>query len=671
MHDSVARDLRNTPLVREVESFYAALHAPGSSAVTDAGDLDVTRDGRRASFSGSIFLSLEEPPQPCVVTVDLERRTLHREPLGGELGARMPRWSPDGDTLAFLCDRASAGDFQLHLRDAAGSIRAAPPVEGVIESLSWSPDGRSLLLCVAGLGADLAGCQGGATTRRPVDALPAWMPNIDTGDADNLWRHAWVLEVESMALTRIGPERLNIWEACWLGAQKIAAVASDSHSEAAWYDARLVAIDCVAATESLLLQPTDQIGVPAATPRGDRIAVIDAICSDRMIVCGELRIVDARSGGSTVVDTQRVDVTHVVWRNDDVLVFSGMRGLDTAVGEFDVRTGQVQILWSSFDRTGSGWYPSIAAHPRAGALMIGEAWGVPPELAIIDERGYTPVVSFGTAAASAPGFSPARAEPFVWSGRDGLEIHGVLIRPAGPGPHPLVMDIHGGPVWACRNRWEGRLRGAKVLADHGIASLYPNPRGSTGRGRTFAGMIKGDMGGEDTFDYLCGIDAAVARGIADAARLGVTGISYGGYMSAWLVTQDARFAAAAPISPVTDWYSQHRTSQIPYFDRLFLDDRPNAGDGLYRSRSPAFFADNVRTPILVLAGGADQNTPPTQALEFHRMVLEGGGRSVLVTYPNAGHGIRTFPEVIDATARYVGWMLEHLGEARWQGDMTP
>jgi len=225
------------------------------------------------------------------------------------------------------------------------------------------------------------------------------------------------------------------------------------------------------------------------------------------------------------------------------------------------------------------------------------------------------------------------------------------------------MDIHGGPVWQCRNRWQGRLRGAKLLADHGIASLFPNPRGSSGRGQDFARRVKGDMGGEDAHDYLTALDALVARGIADAARLGVTGISYGGFMSAWLVTQDPRFAAAVPISTVANWYSQHRTSQIPYFDALFLDGEPSALDGLFFARSPAFFAHKVRTPVLQLTGALDQNTPPTQALEFHRSLLEHGVRSVLVTYPTAGHGIRGFPEVIDATARYVGWFLEHFAAA--------
>ena len=150
------------------------------------------------------------------------------------------------------------------------------------------------------------------------------------------------------------------------------------------------------------------------------------------------------------------------------------------------------------------------------------------------------------------------------------------------------------------------------------------------------------------------------QGIADPARIGVTGISYGGYMSAWLITQDQRFAAAVPISPTSNWYSQHRTSQIPFFDEFFLDASASEPGGKFFDRSPVMFADRVTCPTLTLTGARDHNTPPTQALEFHRSLLEHGATSVLATYPTAGHGIRSFPEVIDDTARYVGWFLKYL-----------
>jgi dipeptidyl aminopeptidase/acylaminoacyl peptidase len=358
-----------------------------------------------------------------------------------------------------------------------------------------------------------------------------------------------------------------------------------------------------------------------------------------------------------------VDVTHLDWRDETRLVYAGVRGFDTVVGEVDWSSGEAKEHWSSRERTLGNWHPTCAARASGGAIAVCEAYDVPPQIVTLLNGELDVVHSLASPASQSKSFSTARIEPFEWTARDGLSMQGWLVRPPGKGPFPLVMDIHGGPVWCCRNRWQGRLRGAKVLADHGIASIYPNPRGSSGRGLDFARLVKGDMGGEDTYDFLTGIDALVSAGVADPARLGVTGISYGGFMSAWLITQDTRFAAAAPISVVSDWYSQHRTTQIPYFDQVFLNADPEEPGGHFFNRSPAMFASRVRTPTLQLTGGQDQNTPPTQALEFHRSLLEhGAARSVLATYPTAGHGIRGFPEVMDATTRYVGWMIAHLVE---------
>lgn len=650
------RDMRSAPIFQEVERFYAALFAPGSGAVTDAAELCVTPDGGRISFTGTVYGSMAEPAVTRVVTLDRASGHLEvRRPSG--TSDRLPRWSPDGESLAYLADPVR-GDFQMFIQRGREAARQLPTLDRVIESMEWSPDGSRLLVGAAGRGADLAGCQGGATTSYAREAAPDWAPRLDSGDAGNLWRHAWIVDARTGEARRVGPERLNVWESCWLGDSAIACVVSDSHSEGSWYRARLVSIDVASGAVVELARSDDQLGVPTAPPRGDRVAVIEAVCSDRMIVAGELLILGPGSGTVRRIDTHGADVTHTAWRRDGTLVYAGLRGLHTVVGELDARSEAARELWSEDTRTAGGWYPQLAALPQGGAVVVGESFTTAPEIAQVDGGGYRVLKSLAAPPCAATGAAGVSVESCAWSGRDGLKIEGILITPDGRGPWPLVMDIHGGPVWACRNRWQGRLRGARVLANHGVASLYPNPRGSSGRGAEFARRVKGDMGGEDAHDYLRGLDALVERRIADPRRLGVTGISYGGFMSAWLVTQDARFAAAVPISPVTDWFSQHRTSQIPQFDSLFLDGAPAAADGLFFRRSPVFHAHRVRTPVLQLTGALDQNTPPTQALEFHRSLLEHGLTSVLATYPTSGHGIRAFPQVIDATARYVTWFLD-------------
>jgi dipeptidyl aminopeptidase/acylaminoacyl peptidase len=653
------RDVRYSSLYREIEGFYAALHSPGTDSLTDASDLSVTPDGQSVSFTGTVFSTLEQPPVTRIATLRLDRGTLSiRPPVG--VSDRLPRWSPDGRTLAFLTDRDGSGSSQVCLAGEDGRVWQAPSVDGVVESLAWSPDGEQLLLGVAGFGADVAGVQGGTKTYRGGKESPSWLPHVDSGDGAHLWRHVYLLHVASQRLRRVGPERLNIWESCWLGNRRIAAIASGSHSEGSWYGSRLVIVDEPTGSVRELYSSKDQIGMPAGSASGEHLVLIEAVSSDRLLVCGKAILIEVQSGSARRLDTGAVDVSHVAWRDETTVVYAGIRGLETVLGELDGRTGIAREWWTSFERTCGGLYPSTTPLPGGGALVVGEAWAVPPQIARVDANGYHCVYSLASEEARDLGFSTATAEALAWTGRDGLEIQGVLIRPEGKGPWPLVMDIHGGPVWACRNRWQGRLRGAKVLADHGIASLYPNPRGSSGRGDSFARLVKGDMGGEDGYDCLRGVDALIERGIADRGKLGVTGISYGGYLTSWLVTRDGRFAAAVPISPITDWYSQHRTSHIPAFDTLFLEDGAAQADGLFFERSPVMFASRVRTPVLQLAGGLDQNTPPSQALEFHRSLLEHGVRSVLVTYPTAGHGARGFPQMIDATARYVGWFLEHL-----------
>ena len=646
-------------LYREVENFYRALHAPGQECISDAADVCVRSDGRRAAFTATIFTSLSCAPVTRIGIVDLENGNLSTLPAGAG-SDRLPRFSPDGTALAFLSDRNQSGNFQLFIADVtSNSARDCAPVDGVIETLTWSPDGRRLLLGVAGFGADLAGCQGGVTAFKPASSAAPWLPTIDSGDACNLWRSAYVFDVTSQSLRRIGPGKLNIWECAWLGNDAITAVVSDSHSEGSWYQARLVTLSLHSDDPQIVYTPDNQIGYAVGSADGRFIALIEAVCSDRLIMCGDIKLIDTRDGTVQTVDTSAVDVTFVAWNTADTLAYIGHRGFETVAGETSVAGAPARELWSSIELTVGAWYPSFALHPAGGMVVIAESYARPPEIAHLHLGKYRLIRLLASEAAAHPRFNSCAAEPFTWNGRDGLEIHGWLVKPKGDGPFPLVMDIHGGPIWHCRNRWQGRLRGATLLANHGVASLFPNPRGSSGRGQRFAQLVKGDMAGEDTYDYLTGIDKLVDLGIADKKRLGVTGISYGGFMSAWLVTQDARFAAAVPISPVTNWYSQHRTSQIPYFDALFLDGQPAAPNGLYHSRSPVMHAHRVRTPVLQLTGTLDQNTPPTQALEFHRSLLEHGVTSVLATYPTAGHGIRSFPEVIDATARYVGWFLDH------------
>jgi dipeptidyl aminopeptidase/acylaminoacyl peptidase len=656
------KDIRTSKLYAEVLAVFKAWHHPESELCSDGEHLSVSSDGTRLAFTGTFFSSLDDSPRTGIGLLEAAASAQPRFIQHLEGNNRQPQWSPCGQWLAFLSDRLQPGRFQLIIAAAGTTAETAhaTQLEGCVEALSWSPDGQKVLLGVAGLGADLAGCQGGAKIASETENLPQWMPQIDSGDAEHLWRSIWIYEVGNRQVREISTAGINIWEASWLGNDAVLAVVSDSHSEGSWYRSRLVRISPHNGSVQALFQPEEQIGLPCANSDGKIAAFVEAVCSDRMIVAGQLKLIVEETGLVTTVDTLGVDVTHLAWRTNQVLTYTGHRGFETVVGEVDTRHFKAREIWHDQYRTMGAWYPSVAPLAAGGFAAWIESYSQQPQLTWFDGQSETVLLNLANPDSSNRITDTGRAQPFSWNARDGLEMQGWLIRPIKQEPVPLVLDIHGGPVWACRNRWMGRLRGAKTLVDHGCAVLYPNPRGSSGRGQEFAALVRGDMGGEDTHDYLTGIDALVEQGIADPERIGVTGISYGGFMSSWLITQDDRFAAAVPISPVTNWYSQHGTSQIPFFDEYFLDGKANEADGKFFHRSPVMFAHRVKCPTLTLTGALDQNTPPTQALEFHRALLEHGVKSVLATYPTAGHGIRSFPEVIDHTTRYVGWFIEHL-----------
>jgi len=392
------------------------------------------------------------------------------------------------------------------------------------------------------------------------------------------------------------------------------------------------------------------------------VAIVEGVSSDRGVVAGDLLLIDRVSGNIHRVNTRGVDVTYTEWSSDRLLIVAGHRGFETVVARYDVATGEFVNLWVSDEISGAGRYITISAFKETDDfVLVAESFMRAPEIAVVRRGKYDLVKSFGLGGVQDVGVIGA-VEQVMWKAPDGLEIQGWLLRPKANAPHPLVMVIHGGPVWHWHPTWLGRSRDvyALMLLKRGYALFYPNPRGSSGRGQAFARLVWGDVGGADTTDFLSGIDHLLEKGVADANRLGVTGGSYGGFMTSWLVTQDSRFTAAVSVAPVTNQTSAHLISNIPHFVALSLADHYTNACGKYFERSPIMHAHKVKTPTLNICGALDHCTPPEEAIQFHNALLENGVRSVLVTYPEEGHGVRRWPAAIDYAARVVGWFEEHI-----------
>jgi dipeptidyl aminopeptidase/acylaminoacyl peptidase len=661
-------DLRDTPLFHESEALYRAIRQPQSGLISDASE--VSTNGSQAVFSGTLIETMNgtQPTRLCMTDLTTgDTRVL----TFGPNTDRLPKFSPDGRRIAFLSDRHQADDFQLYLLDpVSGEARPTPRVDGWVEYLHWSPDGRQILLGVAGRGADIAGAQGAVTSSKMAAETPSWMPTVETGDEKYRWRRAWIYQLATDNVRQVSAAASNVWEAVWCGNEALAAVVSPGPREGLWYSAHLHVIPLELGNSREIYSPQDQLGWPAASPSGHQVAVVEAICSDRWVVAGDLRLIEPASGKVQSIDTRGVDITYTEWRSDEQLLLAGHRGFEAVVGLYDSKLSQFTEVWSSQDVSTGGRYITIAGVGEAGdCALVGESFVRAPEIAVIRQGKYHTVKSF------APGYAEhvkviKAVECLRWKAPDGLEVQGWLLRPSGDGPYPLVMNIHGGPVWQWRPTWLGR--GGillLMLLKRGYAVFLPNPRGSSGRGRSFAQQVLGDMGGKDTYDFLSGLDHLVERRIADPRRLGVTGGSYGGFMTSWLITQDTRFAAAVPLSPVTNQETEHLISNIPHFVKLFLADDYTNPSGKYFQRSPIMHAHKVKTPTLNICGALDRCTPPEEAVQFHNALLESGVKSVLVSYPEEGHGVRKWPAAFDYAARVVAWFEEHM--AAGDGSQQP
>lgn len=658
MNDFMQQDIRETVGLLEMEALYQSVRQSSAGLVSDVIEIIVSADERQAIFSGVTFDESTGGITTRLFSVDLLSGELQIVTSGPNTD-RSPAFSPDGGTVAFLSDRHKTGDFQLFFLDmCTHDVVSLPRVTGWVEAIQWSVCGQKVLLSVAGHGADTSSGQGAITSNQGGEGKASWMPDIQCGDESYRWRSTWIYNRSTKVIEKVSPLGINIWEASWCGHNQVAVIASTAPTEAAWYSASLGLIDIASGQYQEIYQPKDQLGGLKGSPEGTHIAFIEAICSDRGLIAGNLLIFDRQTNQTKTIQTNSVDITHSQWRSESELFLSGHRGAESVVLEYDLQSEVVADFWSNTKLSGVGRYlqPVALGDGNGDCLFIAEGFLTAPEIGKIHEGHYETIVPFNHNASKRVKKWISKVESITWQASDGVDIQGWLLRPHGTGPFPLLMEVHGGPVWHWRPRWLPRSNlSTLMLLKKGYAIFLPNPRGSTGRGQDFVRRVQGDMGGQETYDFLSGLDYLVEKGIADPKRLGVTGGSYGGFMTSWLITQDSRFAAAVPVAPVTHWASKHLTTYIPAFDELFLNDKYNNPDGRYHQRSPVMHAHKAKTPTLHICGALDRCTPPGQAMEFHNALLEHGVESVLVTYPEEGHGVRKYPAVIDYATRVVAW----------------
>lgn len=559
-------------------------------------------------------------------------------------------WSPDGKQLAFLSDAAKPGQSQLYVTNLAGAAKKLTNVTGFLDTPRWSPDGKTIAVPFI--------------ENAPRASGPLVAETAETGEIKDSFyeQRLAVVDVATGKLRQVTPADMYIYEYDWApDSQHLVATAARGNGDNNWYIAELFTIDAASGAMNSIYKPARQIARPVWSLDGKSIAFVEGLMSDEPSVGGDIFAMPA-SGGKpkNLTPEKKFSASWLAWTTKQTIIYAAQIGGDSAVGSVDPRTGEIQDIYQGSESISAGlWNPniSLAADGETAALTI-SAFDAPPEVWAGKIGHWTQLTSHNKDVKPAWG----QLKSLQWKS-DGYDVQGWLVYPLHFDPakkYPLVVDVHGGPGAAVQSSWPSISGFAMALPAAGYFVLLPNPRGSFGQGEAFTRANVRDFGYGDFRDILTGVDAALKAAPIDPNRLGLTGWSYGGYMTMWGVTRTDRFKAAvagAGIANLLSYYGENKIDQwmIPFFGKSVYDDPE-----VYAKSAPITFIKNVKTPTLILVGDSDGECPTPQSYEFWHALKTLGVETQFVVYEHEGHMFSNPKHRRDVVERTLAWFDAHL-----------
>jgi dipeptidyl aminopeptidase/acylaminoacyl peptidase len=584
----------------------------------------------------------------------------------GERGDSQPQWSPDGRYISFVSARgASTGDDpprgQIHImRSDGGEAWKLTDAKEAIASYSWAPDSTRIAFVT--------------TEPRSRDEEAALRKRDDERifEGDFRHQHVWIIQIDTKTATRVtqgngytvsGSPSWSPDSKHFVFSAKPTTMIRDYRSDVYVADVAANAIDKISTNAGPDSQPAwspDGASIAwvseptAAKPLGD--GTLPSYVGHGHLIVYDVAKKTARDAASRAFD---IDAGAPHWSADSrrIVFIAGKRAYSEAFA-FDLVTG----AYTHLSRQKTLQYGSRSKDGNVVVVTM-DSPDAPAEVFATDGAFATFRKLTDTNPQTA-NFALGQTEVLTWKSSDGMEVEGVLLKPVGYDSakrYPLLVVAHGGPSGAFTNGYRvGGLEGGQMWAGRGWAVFYPNPRGSTNYGEKFLQANVNDWGGGDYRDIMTGVDALVARGIADSERLAHIGWSYGGYMTAWVITQTTRFKAAMVGAGLTNMTSMYGTNDIPNVLVTYFGGIPNQETmPLYAGRSAMSFIDKVTTPTLILHGANDERVPTGQAYELFRGLKDRGKTTELVFYPREGHGIAEYYHQKDRLTRIYDWVTRY------------
>ena len=627
-----------------------------SSAVRRFSDVTLSPNGDYLAWIGPRGDQAGSKTTDGLVVVDLRHPSQRRVLAipGAEPGsAHDLTWSRDSRSLAFLGTTRSGAVPALYVATpTAATARLVARLGGAVSRPRFSPDGSQLALLYSSPAEQANG---------PLDAAPR-----DTGAIDTRIdrQHLAIVPASGGALRQITAADLYVYEFDWApdGKQLVLSAAEGSGNNN-WWVARLYAVTLSGEVREIA-RPATQIAQPSWSPDGSSIAYVGGLMSDQGATGGDLWMVPAAGGKpKNLTAGARTSVASFVWKSDSrALIAAAWAGGGSAITEVDAQKGGMRQLWSADEwvTTGSGsWVPTFSAAADGQTVAaVREAFERAPEIWAGPVGNWSQVTRANDGARPAVG----KASSLTWQS-DSFQVQGGLIHPKDEQPgrtYPLIVEVHGGPAYATGPAWTSAGSQLSTFSNAGYYVLLPNPRGSFGQGESFTRANVKDFGYGDFRDIMLGVDQVLKQFPVDSQRIGITGWSYGGFMTMWAVTQTNRFRAAVAGAGLSNWQSytgENGISEwmVPYFGATVYQN-----PAVYARSSPINFITRARTPTLVVVGERDVECPAPQSYEFWRGLQRAGAPTQLVVYANEGHGFNDPAHQRDVGARTLQWFNRYL-----------
>jgi len=608
-------------------------------------DPHVSPDGKLAAYVLTKVDRAQNRRNSSIWVVATDGVTPPKQFTTAPQSATYPRWSPDGQSLAFLSSRpgleTTPGEqtrAQIYVLSlSGGEARRVTTLKNGVSGFQWSPDGSQfVVISRIGPGDNRPENKDRSDVRHYKNS--SYKCN-DTGWFDDRRSHIWIVDARSGNAKQLTEG--NDWndsDPQWSpDGSRIAFVSNRTGKE---FDGdRNSDVWVIPATGGSLVKISDHNesdGSPRWSPDGKTIAFTGEV-HDRDHP--KIWLAPATGGQSSVLAATDLDLipSGLEWSRDGKSIF-----FETGVkGEYQLFRVNLDKKLTEQISSGSRAVRNAEFNQRANlrVFMVNDFKHL-DDLYVSDLAGNKERRLTNLNDTLWKQLQFADVERFTYKSADGWDVDGFLVKPLGwqeGKKYPLILSVHGGPSGQYGVDWYHEFQ---VYAAKGYAVLFTNPRGSTGYGQKFERGIFGEWGGKDYIDVMNGVDTALKRyPWIDSERMGVTGGSYGGFMTNWIVGHTDRFKAAVTLRSVVNFISDEGTRDGAYGHADdFGGDLFEKFDS-YWDRSPLKYAKNVKTPTLILHSDNDFRVPLEQGEQWFRALRHFGVTTEIVMFPRENHNL--------------------------------